>query len=293
MSELELQKKTTEKLLDDQAFPYNPKDLAFICNLDNHFKEDNDSDMIISSRMIVEEFGGIQKICSDLRSDPKHGLRESQAENQSRVTFYGRNGFDPPKIKTIWELIMENFEDTINVILLVAGIVSMIINLIQEGFPQGLIEGVSIVISLLIIITVNSGNNYLSEKRLADLVNLSGKQEVAVYRGHDKETITIDTEELMVGDVIKFESGMKVPADCLVLEGQDIVCDEGELTGESIGIMKQAINEHNFREGGSATMLAKSLISSGTGRAIVIAVGKHTVSGVIEEKTGGNQQTLL
>ena len=114
---------------------------------------------------------------------------------------------------------MENFDDTINVILLVAGIVSMIINLLQEGFPKGIIEGISIIISLLIIIIVNSGNNYLSEKRLADLVNLSDQQEVAVYRGDDRETITIDTRELLVGDVIQFESGMKVPADCIVLEG--------------------------------------------------------------------------
>jgi magnesium-transporting ATPase (P-type) len=70
---------------------------------------------------------------------------------------------------------MENFDDPINVILLIAGIVSMTINLIQEGWPKGIIEGVSIIISLMIIITVNSGNNYMSEKRLADLVNLSEK----------------------------------------------------------------------------------------------------------------------
>ena len=70
---------------------------------------------------------------------------------------------------------MENFEDPINVILLIAGAVSMVINLIQEGWPKGIIEGVSIIISLLIIITVNSGNNYISEKRLADLVSLSDK----------------------------------------------------------------------------------------------------------------------
>ena len=137
---------------------------------------------------------------------------------------------------------MENFEDKINVILLIAGIVSMAINLWQEGWPKGIIEGISIIISLFIIVVVNSGNNYLSEKRLADLVNLSEQQEVAVYRGDERETITIDASELLVGDVFQFEAGMKVPADAIVLEGQDIVCDEGELTGEPIGIMKEPIN---------------------------------------------------
>jgi len=90
---------------------------------------------------------------------------------------------------------MENFEDTINQILAVAAIVSIIIGLIQHGFPEGLIEGTSILIALNIIIVVNSGNNYLSEKRLADLVKLSDEQEVAVFRGSEK-AITIDSENL-------------------------------------------------------------------------------------------------
>jgi Ca2+-transporting ATPase len=177
-----------------------------------------------------------------------------------RIRVHGANAFAPPKIKTIWELIMENFDDPINVILLVAGIVSMTINLIREGWPQGIIEGLSICIALLIIISVNSGNNWISEKRLADLINLSERQEVAVFRGNEKETMTIDASELVVGDVIHFEAGMKVPADCIVLEGQDIVCNEGELTGEPMGIAKEPINRENYCNGGMSTMLAKSLI---------------------------------
>ena len=155
---------------------------------------------------------------------------------------------------------MENFDDKINVILLIAGMVSMVVGIAQEGWPGGTIEGVSIIISLMIIITVNSGNNWLSEKRLADLVNLSEKQDVAVYRGSATESITIDAKELLVGDVFKIEPGMKVPADSIVLEGQDVICDEGELTGEPIGGMKETIDQDNYNDGGMATMLAKSLI---------------------------------
>jgi len=53
----------------------------------------------------------------------------------------------------------------------------------------------------MIIIVVNSTNNYLSEQKLAKLVNLAEKQEVAVFRGSDRESETIDFTELMVGDV--------------------------------------------------------------------------------------------
>jgi Ca2+ transporting ATPase len=131
---------------------------------------------------------------------------------------YGKNFFPPPEIKTLFELIMENFDDFINRVLLVAALVSIIIGLIQHGYPKGLTEGVSIMFALVIIITVTSGNNYISEKRLAELLALSEEQEVAVYR-NDKNTITIPGSELVVGDLIKFEGGMKVPADCMMVEG--------------------------------------------------------------------------
>ena len=104
-----------------------------------------------------------------------------------------------------------------------------------------MIEGVSIIISLLIIVSVNSGNNYMSKKRLADLVKLSDSTDVTVVRGNEKETITVKSDDLLVGDVVVFSAGMKCPADMLVIEGQDIVCDEGELTGEPLGILKEAI----------------------------------------------------
>jgi magnesium-transporting ATPase (P-type) len=196
-----------EPLLDSSRFKISPRHLADICNLDNHYREEKGShpNRIISAKMIVEDFGGPAAICRSLHTNPRSGLSDNQAEMEERIRVYGRNAFAPPKIKTIWELIMENFDDPINVILLVAGIVSMAINLIQEGWPQGIIEGLSIITSLLIIVCVNSGNNWVSERRLADLINLSEKQEVAVYRGNEKETQTIDASELVVGDVIHFE----------------------------------------------------------------------------------------
>lgn len=158
---------------------------------------------------------------------------------------YGKNSFPPPKIKTILELIAENFDDTINQILFAAAIVSTIIGCIKEEFPEGLIEGSSIMISLLIIIVVNSGNNWVSERRLAALVNLSNKQDVAVFRG-STDAITIDSTELVVGDLIAFEAGMKVPADLIMVEGQDVSCNEGELTGEPDYVDKFRIDATNY-----------------------------------------------
>jgi Ca2+-transporting ATPase len=89
----------------------------------------------------------------------------------------------------------------------------------------------------------------------------------------------------VVGDLIKYEAGMKVPCDCIMIDGQDTVCIEGELTGEPDGVEKIPLTEENYNSGVMCTMLAKSLIQSGFGTALVLAVGPNSVAGVITEKT--------
>jgi len=105
-----------------------------------------------------------------------------------------------------------------------------------------------------------------------------------VYRGSE-DPITIDSKELVVGDLIMFQAGMKVPADCIMVDGQDVMCIEGELTGEPDGVEKQPINIDNYHDGIMCTMMAKSLVGTGVGKALVLAVGPNTVAGVITEKT--------
>ena len=191
------------------------------------------------------------------------------------------------------ELILENFDDRINQILLGAALVSLAIGLYKEGFPTGLIEGTSIALALLIIVSVTSVNNYISEKRLAELVALSDKQEVAVFRNSDK-AMTIDSTDIVVGDLVKFSMGEKVPADMIMIEGQDVFCNQAELTGEPDSLEKQPINIDNYMDGVECTMIAKSLIEGGVGKGIVMAVGTSTVSGVITEKVQTEpEKTLL
>ena len=61
--------------------------------------------------------------------------------------------------------------------------------------------------------------------------------------------------------MIYFETGMKVPADCIMIEGQDVICIECDLTGEPDGVEKIPINQNNYKNGVMCTMFAKSLVS--------------------------------
>ena len=68
-----------------------------------------------------------------------------------------------PKIRTLCELILENFEDKILRILIVAATVALIIGVMENGWKYGWVDGLSIYIAIIIITGVTAGNNYAKE----------------------------------------------------------------------------------------------------------------------------------
>jgi magnesium-transporting ATPase (P-type) len=61
-------------------------------------------------------------------------------------------------------LFCENFEEFILQVLIGAAAVSLILGIINEGLAKGWIEGVSIFVAIIIIVVVNTSNNYIREK---------------------------------------------------------------------------------------------------------------------------------
>lgn len=78
-------------------------------------------------------------------------------------------------------------------------------------------EGLSIYIAIVIIVSVTAGNNYIKEKQFQKLVSKASEDWAATFRGGQGFTNTLKTDELLVGDLIKIESGMKIPADCILV----------------------------------------------------------------------------
>ena len=64
---------------------------------------------------------------------------------------------------------------------------------------------------------------------------------IPTFRGGHGLTQTIPDNQLLVGDIIKLETGMKLPADCVLIEGTDIAADESAMTGEPEQVEKQAV----------------------------------------------------
>ena len=89
---------------------------------------------------------------------------------------------------------------------------------------------------------------------------------------------------MVVGDIVKLETGMRVPADCILISGSDVAVDESDFTGEPELCEKEPLHEDNYQDGPMPFLLAKSLINSGRGTAIVCAVGVNTFTGQAECK---------
>jgi len=97
-------------------------------------------------------------------------------------------------------------------------------------------------------------------------------------------TKTIINNDLVVGDVIKIEAGMRIPADCVLIDGTDIATDESAMTGEPEQVEKAAVTQHNYMHNPNPFLIGKTLVESGQGLALVCAVGVNTRSGMAEEK---------
>ena len=97
-------------------------------------------------------------------------------------------------------------------------------------------------------------------------------------------TTTINTNDLLVGDLIKIESGMRIPADTLLISGTDVATDESAMTGEPEQVEKSSVTDANYHHNPSPFLLGKTLVVSGQGLGLICAVGTHSRSGQAEEK---------
>lgn len=99
-------------------------------------------------------------------------IRQREPKRNTIFFKYNRFGTNTQrlrKIKTLWELILENFEDHILRILLLAATCSLVIGVIQHGWKAGWVEGLAIFIAVGVIISVTAGNNYIKEKQFQKL----------------------------------------------------------------------------------------------------------------------------
>ena len=68
-------------------------------------------------------------------------------------------------------------------ILCVAAVVSLVLGIATEGWEKGWLEGTSILVAVVIIVSVTSGNNYIKEQQFQKLNEVATQKNVDVRRG--------------------------------------------------------------------------------------------------------------
>jgi len=87
----------------------------------------------------------------------------------------------------------------------------------------------------------------------------------------------------VVGDIVLITAGNTIPADCLIYEAVNVSSDESALTGEPIELKKFPVTGDNVESNPVPLLLRSTLCATGSGKAIVCAVGENTMSGRAEQ----------
>jgi len=153
-------------------------------------------------------------------------------------------------------------------------------------------DAVSIALALTIVCLVAAVQEYRSEKALEALSDLVPHTCTVLRDG--RVTDEFPARDLVVGDLVLLSTGDRVPADCRVIDGVELTLDESSLTGENHPVAKTGDALQILSDTSPAPPLTSqsnicfmgTLVCSGRGRALVVAVGDRTEFGKVAQELG-------
>ncbi len=204
-------------------------------------------------------------------STSQEGLSSSEA--LKRLEESGKNELVGSKPKTIYKIFFEQFKSFLLIILIVAGVISM---LFEEYLEGGVIIFIVILNCVLGSYQESKASNALSAlKKMA-----SPKAKVI----RDEQTALIDASEVVVGDVLVLEAGDSVGADVRLISTANLMVDEAALTGEAEPDSKDdlATLEESTPIGDKVNCaFMNTVVTYGRGVGVVYATGMNTQMGQI------------
>jgi Ca2+-transporting ATPase len=164
----------------------------------------------------------------------------SEAQVQARTKQYGLNELVEMAGRSPLTIFIDQFKNIMLIMLIAVAMISALLD-IRESLASDQFIFPKDAVAILVIVLLNGVLGYVqesgAEKALAALKNLASSK-VRVIRG-DK-TLEVDSKELVPGDLILLEAGVKVPADGRILTAANLQIRESALTGESHAVTKQA-----------------------------------------------------
>ncbi|MER2192466.1 MAG: cation-translocating P-type ATPase [Solibacillus sp.] len=212
----------------------------------------------------------VQEVMKKLDVTP-YGLTDYEVRYRHKK--YGYNELKESKQKNVLQVLLEQFQDFLVIILIVAAIISILLRDVDS----------SIVILIVIVLNAILGTvqHVRAEKSLNSLKELSAPVSKVKRNG---EVIEIPSREVIVGDLLILEAGDFISADGRMIESYSLQINESSLTGESLAIDKIAntIHETEIALGDKRNMVfSGSFVTNGRGKAVVTSIGMATEIGKI------------
>ncbi|MFZ2497914.1 cation-translocating P-type ATPase [Methanosarcina sp.] len=193
-------------------------------------------------------------------------------ETAKRLQEYGKNILPTRKPPGITEIILHQFKSPLIYILIIAGVISVLLDDLRDAGFIFLVVVINAVIG-----TIQEWKAEKSASQLQTILKIMSR-----VRREGTE-LKISAEEIVPGDIVLLESGSRTPADLRILYASNLTIDESLLTGESaavektVGVLKEdtpVSDRYNMTYAGSTVI---------TGRAcgVVTATGSRTEVGMI------------
>lgn len=227
-----------------------------------------------------------------------HPLPGPTAPFADRKRIFSDNRLPKKKGKTIWELMWEAYKDPFILVLTGAAVISLALGLYEtfgvehkpgEPAPVDWVEGVAIVVAICIVVIVSAGNDWQKERQFGKLNRKKEDRVVQAVRSGKVKDISV--YDILVGDVLMLSQGDLIPADGIVIESNEIKCDESSATGESDQMKKTSAQEVYDRIANISVTKASSKLDpfiisgskvlEGTGKYLVTSVGVNSSYGKI------------
>ena len=201
------------------------------------------------------------------------GLTSEEVKNLQEK--YGKNELVPEKKENIFLEILHVVTEPMFLLLIFAATVYFIL-----GEPR---DGAIMLVFVIGIISIEALQEWKTDKTLKALRDMSSPKIRVLRDGGEK---TINSIELVPGDIMFISEGIKIPADGEVLRASTLCIDESTLTGESLGVWKVTSDQYENIRGDywrEDYCYAGTMVTQGTGTIKVDKTGPSTEYGKIGE----------
>lgn len=226
-----------------------------------------------------------EKIIQDFSMDLAKGL--SIAQIRDNRTKFGSNVFVFNKPRSIISIFLENVQEPMMLLLLFIAVLS---------FLFGKIGGaIAMVFEVILYSIFELINKYRTDRLMVKLKDLARPTSKVLRDGN---IIEIDTNDIVVGDIVMLSEGAVIPADARLLTSCDLIINEASLTGESMPVHKYAdalVDQNAILADRKNSVFSGTVVLNGQATAIVMEVGSSSEFGKIAQQVQQTheQQTVL